>query len=84
MRTQCCAALQTGQCNDCPITAPMRPQPRQVAQPAWHDAPTCAGVWWSSFSNVARQVTTVHIEKGSYVEVGARWYGPIPPDGDKP
>lgn len=26
MRTQCCEAMAIGQCNDCPLTAPIRPQ----------------------------------------------------------
>jgi len=27
MRTQCCGALASGQCSDCPLTVPMRPDP---------------------------------------------------------
>ena len=83
MRTQCCAALQTGQCNDCPITAPMRPQPRQVAQPAWHVAPTVPGLWLNSVFMKVEDVEQWHIDCQLHLEC-ARWFGPIPPDGDKP
>jgi hypothetical protein len=34
MKTQCCAALATGQCHDCPMTAPMRPNHHYAADPA--------------------------------------------------
>ena len=52
-------------------------------EPAWRDVPNAPGLWWSSFSNAARQITAMHIEKGSYVAIGARWYGPISEDTEK-
>lgn len=46
--------------------------------PAWHDAPTCAGLWVNSISCRAEAVIaeTLH----AWQSTGARWYGPIPAD----
>ena len=55
--------------------------------PAWHDAPTCAGVWHvkthpiSSPSSVIEVVVKEGVALFGFV--GARWYGPIPQDGEK-
>lgn len=51
--------------------------------PAWHDAPTCAGMW------VAQKefAHTLHLSEG-FEPLDAwknyRWYGPIPADEVKP
>jgi hypothetical protein len=40
MRTSCCAALTTGQCHDCPFTAPMRPNHHSTdpaVDPMWRN-----------------------------------------------
>lgn len=39
--TECCSAMSTGQCNDCPLTAPIRPQ---AAQPYGPEVTTDAAV----------------------------------------
>lgn len=58
----------------------------KASSPAWHDKPTCEGVWiWDN------EVTTVIIREGQpwvralYTDeyfpcsnVGGKWYGPIP------
>lgn len=58
-----------------------------LAQPAWHDAPTVPGLW------VCRQFITDRVQAYEVIDEMAfnknlglkgRWYGPIPPDGDKP
>jgi hypothetical protein len=33
MRTQCCGVMESGQCNDCPLTAPVRPQRQNYLVP---------------------------------------------------
>jgi len=53
-----------------PATAP--------EQPAWHDAPTCAGLWW-----VAGTAGIFHIDEAAlpiYKGSAHRWFGPIPED----
>ena len=85
MRTHCCGNFETNQCcNDCPITAQILPQPIPVATPAWHDAPTCVGLWvrrseylvdalhldGAAVSFLRQDKTTKHL----------MWYGPIPED----
>lgn len=51
--------------------------------PAWHDAPTCAGIW------VAQKefAHTLHLSEG-FEPLDAwknyRWFGPIPTDEVKP
>ena len=50
--------------------------------PAWHDAPTVPGLW------ALDDGTTCQVMPGASLRFdagdGTRWYGPIPPDGDKP
>jgi hypothetical protein len=54
--------------------------------PAWHDAPTVPGDWvivGKGFkSELQTSITQQEIDRGS--SWPGRWYGPIPPDGDKP
>lgn len=58
-----------------PATAP--------EQPAWQDAPTCAGVWVNSISG--RVNVVIEETLSAWQHSGARYYGPIPPDsGDRP
>ena len=47
--------------------------------PAWHDAPTVPGLWYSTKSE---RVWNFHSEKSIQVNGGyvGRWYGPIPYD----
>ena len=58
-----------------PATAP--------AQPVWHDAPTVPGLWLNSVFMKVEDVEQWHIDYQLHLEC-ARWFGPIPPDGDKP
>ena len=58
-----------------PATAP--------ARPAWHDAPTVPGLWLNSVFMKVEDVEQWHIDCQLHLEC-ARWFGPIPPDGDKP
>ncbi len=53
------------------------------AQPAWHVAPTVPGLWLNSVFMKVEDVEQWHIDCQLHLEC-ARWYGPIPPDGDKP
>ena len=86
MRTHCCGNFETNQCcNDCPITAQILPQPIPVATPAWHDAPTCAGLWITTDGQsrpahwlVCRVTDAEH--EASQSAKDERWYGPIPED----
>ena len=63
---------------------PKPPLKKQTPAPAWHDAPTCAGVWHvkthpiSSPSIVIEVVVKENVALCGFV--GARWYGPIPQD----
>lgn len=54
-----------------PATAP--------AQPAWHDAPTCAGLWVNMMSGRLIVITEETLE--AWQNAAVRWYGPISPDG---
>jgi len=56
------------------------------AQPAWHDAPTVPGVWICDEGDICYTWTAHNIEILDQFDPGdgLRWYGPIPPDGDKP
>jgi hypothetical protein len=54
-----------------------------LAQPAWHVAPTVPGLWLNSVFMKVEDVEQWHIDCQLHLEC-ARWYGPIPPDGDKP
>jgi len=51
--------------------------------PAWHGAPTVPGLWLNSVFMKVEDVEQWHIDCQLHLEC-ARWYGPIPPDGDKP
>ena len=51
--------------------------------PAWHVAPTVPGLWLNSVFMKVEDVEQWHIDCQLHLEC-ARWYGPIPPDGDKP
>ena len=59
-----------------PATAP--------AQPAWHDAPTCEGMWLCDEGDENPYRFTCHdisMPLNPYlVGEGERWYGPIPED----
>jgi hypothetical protein len=66
--------------------AEMRLIDAPAAEPAWHDAPTCAGVWICDEGDICYTWTANNIEILDQFDPGEglRWYGPIPPDGDKP
>lgn len=51
--------------------------------PAWHVAPTVPGLWLNSVFMKVEDVEQCHIDYQLHLEC-ARWFGPIPPDGDKP
>jgi len=51
--------------------------------PAWHVAPTVPGLWLNSVFMKVEDVEQWHIDYQLHLEC-ARWFGPIPPDGDKP
>lgn len=51
--------------------------------PAWHVAPTVPGLWLNSVFMKVEDVEQWHIDCQLHLEC-ARWFGPIPPDGDKP
>ena len=53
-----------------PATAP--------AQPAWHDAPTCEGMWVNMMSGRLIVITEETLE--AWQNAAVRWYGPIPED----
>lgn len=57
-----------------PATAP--------EQPAWHDAPTCAGVWICDEDDICYTWTAHSIEILDQFDPGEgmRWFGPIPED----
>lgn len=46
-------------------------------RPAWHDAPTCAGLWLNNINGRARQISSRNITQGTFSDNGERWYGPI-------
>ena len=50
---------------------------------AWHVAPTVPGLWLNSVFMKVEDVEQWHIDCQLHLEC-ARWFGPIPPDGDKP
>lgn len=49
------------------------------AQPAWHDAPTCEGMW---ISDDFEGISTFNSDdiQAFKTNTGVRWYGPIPED----
>ena len=72
-RDETCVAIRSALA--APATAP--------AQPAWHVAPTVPGLWLNSVFMKVEDVEQWHIDCRLHLEC-ARWFGPIPPDGDKP
>jgi hypothetical protein len=60
--------------------------PAPSTAPAWHDAPTVPGVWICDEGDICYTWTAHNIEILDQFDPGdgLRWYGPIPPDGDKP
>ena len=58
-------------------------QAAKATCPAWHDAPTVPGLWLNSVFMKVEDVEQWHIDCQLHLEC-ARWFGPIPPDGDKP
>ena len=56
---------------------------KPATAPAWHVAPTVPGLWLNSVFMKVEDVEQWHIDCQLHLEC-ARWYGPIPPDGDKP
>ena len=48
-------------------------------EPAWHDAPTCPGLWRNSITMKVERLEQWHIDAQMYFD-DARWYGPIPED----
>ena len=53
-----------------------------ASAPAWHDAPTCAGLWVSDFSWMAQKLgrETVEFYAKNRSIPSRRWYGPMPED----
>lgn len=52
----------------------------QQPAPAWHDAPTVPGLWASyDLTGKIKENDIPYWQD----ECGFRWFGPIPPDGDK-
>ena len=70
---------------DCPYC---RIESLETTCPAWHDAPTVPGLWFCDEGDENPYRFTCHnvsIPLNPHlVGEGERWYGPIPPDGDKP
>lgn len=62
--------------------AEMRLIDAPAAEPAWHDAPTCAGVWICDEGDICYTWTAHNIEILDQFDPGdgLRWYGPIPED----
>ena len=56
---------------------------KPATAPAWHVAPTVPGLWLNSVFMKVEDVEQWHIDCQLHLEC-ARWFGPIPPDGDKP
>jgi len=50
------------------------------SQPAWHDAPTEAGLWVNNRNMSAYKISAEHIRRGVF---NARWFGPIPLPEDR-
>ena len=61
-------------------------KPAQQPAPAWHDAPTVPGNWiletLAGGLELFEEITQTEINNETTWP--GRWYGPIPPDGDKP
>ncbi len=53
------------------------------ATPAWHDAPTCAGLWvcrQAITDNVQAYEVTDQVALNRNLKLKGQWYGPIPED----
>lgn len=61
---------------------PKPPLKKTTPAPAWHDAPTCAGLWLC-FENGYAYAYPEEWDKGFAYGEDSRWYGPIPQDGAK-
>ena len=65
----------------------IRAELAKPSAPAWHDAPTCAGLWLCNDGddNPYRRTTHRVTFPLNQLLVGEneRWYGPIPQDGEK-
>jgi hypothetical protein len=61
---------------------PMRNDKTAPAQPAWHDAPTCAGLWHVKTHPRSHPtvIAEVFVSDVNAVPTHCRWYGPIPED----
>jgi hypothetical protein len=60
-------------------------QAAKATAPQWHDAPTAPGLWVCLRDSRHKSYRVRDIEvQVTIPEDGDRWYGPIPPDGDKP
>ena len=63
---------------------PKPPLKKQTPAPAWHDAPTCAGLWLCNYGIL--EVVCVNQPDvdnfDDFYNAGGRWYGPIPQDGE--
>ena len=55
----------------------------QPSVPAWHDAPTCAGLWvcrQAITDNVQAYEVTDQVALNRNLKLKGQWYGPIPED----
>ena len=61
---------------------PMRNDKTAPAQPSWHDAPTCAGLWHVKTHPRSHPtvIAEVFVSDVNAVPTHCRWYGPIPED----
>ena len=57
-------------------------KPVEQQLPAWHDAPTCAGLWLCNYGIL--EVVCINQPDvdnfDDFYNAGGRWYGPIPQD----
>ena len=54
---------------------------KPTPSPAWHDAPTCAGLWVVK-TLTGPEAHNIEPHDVNEVQIG-EWYGPIPQDGEK-
>jgi hypothetical protein len=55
-------------------------QAAAAQSPAWHDAPTCPGLWLSDYESVFN----IKDAEDYIYNSSKRWYGPIPEDKPRP
>ncbi len=58
-------------------------QAAKATRPAWHDAPTCAGLWvcrQAITDNVQAYEVTDQMALNRNLKLKGQWYGPIPED----